>query len=176
MDMGKRLMMVLMLLLCATLHGQIVTGVETTMSIDKYILFPYHSLTLHFNNGLNIEAGFVDYPTSTNIFFQETIRQQSSNLAWLIPPLEDYGDYSKNTRGTVPYYFIGYQFTQDIFHINIQNGWCHDNYYTLKLKPIITLYELKEENNIVRFQINSQVFISEKTTYTFIGYNMFVGI
>ena len=175
--MGVKKILILLTLLLSTLtNAQHITGIETSISIDKYILFPYNSLTLYHKNGLNIEAGFVDYPTSTNVFFQETIRQQSTNLQWIIPTIEDYGDYSRNTRGTVPYYFIGYRIEQDIFAINIQNGWCHDNYYTLKLKPYIRIYEYKENNSKVQFHINSQVFISEKSTYTFIGYNMLLGI
>jgi len=172
----KHIVFLLIFLLSTKINGQSIVGVETSMSIDKYILFPYNSLTLYYKNGLNIEAGFVDYPTSTNVFFQETVRQQSSNLQWIIPKIEDYGDYSRNTRGTVPYYFIGYRIEQDIFAINIQNGWSHDNYYTLKLKPYIRIYEYKEDNNSVQFHINTQVFISEKSTYTFIGYNMLLGI
>ena len=172
----KHIVFLLIFLLSTKINGQSIVGVETSMSIDKYILFPYNSLTLYYKNGLNIEAGFVEYPTSTNVFFQETVRQQSTNLQWIIPTIEDYGDYSRNTRGTVPYYFIGYRIEQDIFSINIQNGWCHDNYYTLKLKPYIRIYEYREDNSKVQFHINSQVFISEKSTYTFIGYNMLLGI
>jgi hypothetical protein len=175
--MGAKGVLVMLFILLSTLsHAQEFKGIETSTAIDKYVLFPYHSLLLHFDNGFNIEAGYVDYPHSTNAHFQSSIRNNAGTLSSIIPILPDYGDYKKRTRGMVPYYFIGYQFNQNNFSINIQNGWCHDNNYTLKIKPIITLYQIKEQDSIVKFQIHTQVFLSEKSTYTFLGYSMYIGM
>ena len=171
----KALRLLLLFLLLPTLgYSQQVKAIETSISIDEYLLFPYYAANLHLENGLNFEIGYVDYPHSTNVHFQSSVRNNSGTLSSIIPIMPDIGNYQKKTRGTVPYLFIGYQYGQDNFLINVQHGWCHDNRYTLKLKPSTVIYRIPTDGGEVQFNLNSQVFISERTTYTFLGYSIII--
>ena len=169
-------LLILLFLFTQSIYAQSITGIETSTSIDRYIVFPYHSLTV-FSGPFNIEVGYVDYPTTTNGHIQSTINSQGTSILGLFgTPIEDYGNYKKKTRGLVHYYLIGYQIHNDKTSLNIQNGYCKDKGLTLKLKPSINILNIQDYNSKVIIQLNTQFFISETNTYTFLGYSIHIGI
>ena len=147
----RSLTLILAIFFTTTSTAQYITSIDYEIGVDTYLVFPYTSIGATHSSGIRFETGMLDYPNSTNAFFQEAIRVKTQNYSWF-PRVEDIGDYQKRTRGLVSYLLVGIPvYLGDDAQINLMGGYCSDEGIATKISlsyPFVSSENLSQGANV----------------------------
>lgn len=114
------------LVLCtplSKLHSQsYINSIEHGVYIDNHLTYPYTQLAITFNQGLFVEAGMLDLPSSININFNNTVQNKAGRLSYLINNMEEPVSYNGAPREPEWYYFIGTSLKFNKYRIVLESG------------------------------------------------------
>lgn len=170
-----KLLYALIIILCtkSISFGQTyIESIDVGIDIDNYLVFPYISYGATTRDGMRLEVGKLDYPTSTNVFFQETVRVRSSEFPWF-PMVEDIGNYTKKTRGTVLFVFMGYEFNlTNRMSAQMMVGECSDEGWAMKSELAYCVLESKYGDSVnAKINVSASNIITETRVISFYGYS-----
>lgn len=149
-----------------------IRSIDFGVGIDSYLVFPYTSCSITGTNGVVAEVGQLDYPTSTNVFFQETIRVRTADFPWF-PRIENIGTYTKKTRGQVIFGLMGYHFSlSDKVSTKIMVGECSDEGWAMKSDLDYSLLKTFDGDDVIAtVDLNFITIVTETRFMYFVGYS-----
>lgn len=148
-----------------------IRSIDFGVGIDSYLVFPYTSCSITGKSGFVAEIGQLDYPTSTNVFFQETIRVRTADFPWF-PRIEDIGTYQRRTRGQVLFGLMGYHFPlSDRLSTKIMVGECSDEGWAMKSNLEYALLRSIEDGEVIAtVDLHFSTIVTETRFMYFGGY------
>ena len=84
-----------------------INKIEHGVYIDNYITYPYTQMSITFTNGVVVEAGMLDIPSSINIRFNNTIQNRAGKFRHLVNNLDEPVSYNGTPNNLEWYYYIG---------------------------------------------------------------------
>ncbi len=144
-----------------------IKSIEHGVYIDHHFVFPYTHLNLTTTSNISFEVGMIDLPEQINFRFNNVIQQQSGDLSYLIPNMEEFAEYKGRPRKKEFTFSVGKVIQKNKFRYILQAGTSTTETYVFKFSHYYRV--IAADGGFMDLGLHYQ--LGEKRRFIFFGYS-----